>query len=234
MKSNGDLIREVRAHVDSAMWAGVDSYSARAEEPAPSGSAQPEHSDKRRKLDELYAEFKSCHKCALGETRTNFVFGVGSADARLMFIGEAPGEEEDLRGEPFVGRAGQLLTKMITAMGLRREDVYIANILKCRPPANRKPTLGEMEVCMPYLLRQIEVIRPEIIVALGATAVQGLLDDEKIMISKIRGKFIDWHGIKLMPTFHPSYLLRAQNEKAKAWADLQLVMQDLGLGNPKA
>jgi len=162
------------------------------------------------------------------------VFGVGNPDAKLMFVGEAPGEEEDLQGEPFVGRAGQLLTKMIGAMGLTRDQVYIANIVKCRPdmpagaPGNRKPTKEEMETCVPYLRAQIEVIKPRAMVALGATAVEGLLGPIGA-IGTLRGKFHDYRGTPLMPTYHPSYLLRNQSntEKRKVWDDLLKVMERL-------
>ena len=157
------------------------------------------------------------------------MFGTGRADARLMFVGEAPGRDEDKQGEPFVGRAGKLLTKMIVAMELRREDVYICNILKCRPPDNRAPNVTEMAVCLPYILRQIKIIQPEIVCALGATALKGLLRDPGVSIGKMRGRFLEWNGIKLMPTYHPAYLLRSPGEKRKTWEDLQKVMAELGL-----
>jgi DNA polymerase len=163
------------------------------------------------------------------------VFGVGSPDADLMFVGEAPGADEDTHGEPFVGAAGQLLTRMIQAMGLSREEVYIANILKCRPdmPAgssgNRKPTVAEMETCIPYLHAQIDLIQPKVLVALGSTALEGLL--QKSGISKLRGQWQTYRGIPLMPTYHPAYLLRNQapSEKRKVWEDLLAVMEKLGL-----
>jgi uracil-DNA glycosylase family 4 len=161
---------------------------------------------------------------------------VGNSEARILFVGEAPGEDEDLQGEPFVGRAGQLLTKMIVAMGLTREQVYIANILKCRPdmPAgssgNRKPTRDEMDTCLPYLRAQIDVIRPKIMITLGATALEGLLGPVG-GISKLRGKFLEYRGIPLMPTFHPSYLLRnaSNTEKRKVWEDLLQAMERIGM-----
>jgi DNA polymerase len=178
-----------------------------------------------------------CVKCEhLAARRTHVVFGVGNPEARIMFVGEAPGEEEDLQCEPFVGRAGQLLTKMIVAMGLTRDDVYIANILKCRPdmpvgsPGNRKPTKDEMDTCLPYLRAQIDVIRPEVMIALGATALEGLLGPVG-GISKLRGTFLEYRGIPLMPTFHPSYLLRnaSNTEKRKVWEDLLQVMERTGM-----
>jgi DNA polymerase len=194
-------------------------------------------STKAEQLAHLGERAAACVKCAhLAARRTHVVFGVGNPEARIMFVGEAPGEDEDLQGEPFVGRAGQLLTKMIAAMGLTRGDVYIANILKCRPdmPAgssgNRKPTKDEMDTCLPYLRAQIDVIQPEVMVALGATALEGLLGPIG-GISKLRGKFLEYRGIPLMPTFHPSYLLRNQSntEKRKVWEDLLQVMERTGM-----
>jgi DNA polymerase len=179
----------------------------------------------------------ACVKCEhLASSRKNVVFGVGSIDAQLMFIGEAPGGDEDEQGEPFVGRAGQLLTKIIQAMGLQRADVYIGNILKCRPDTpgqsagNRKPTTDEMATCIPYLHEQIDLIRPKVIVALGATAVEGLLG-KTIGITKLRGTWKTYRGTPLMPTYHPAYLLRnqAMSEKRKVWEDMLQVMEKLGM-----
>jgi DNA polymerase len=178
-----------------------------------------------------------CVKCAhLASSRKNVVFGVGSIDAQLMFVGEAPGADEDEQGEPFIGRAGQLLTKIIQATGLSRADVYIANILKCRPDTpgqsagNRKPTSDEMTTCIPYLHEQIDLIRPKVIVALGATAVDGLLG-KTIGITKLRGNWQTYRGTPLMPTYHPAYLLRnqAMSEKRKVWEDMLAVMGKLGM-----
>lgn len=178
-----------------------------------------------------------CVKCPhLPSSRKNVVFGVGSPEAELMFIGEAPGADEDEQGEPFVGRAGQLLTKIIQAMGLTRETVYIGNILKCRPDTpgqaagNRKPTPEEMQTCIPFLHEQIDLIRPKVIVALGATAVEGLLG-KTIGITKLRGTWKVYRGIPLMPTYHPAYLLRNQSptEKRRVWEDMLKVMERLGL-----
>lgn len=178
----------------------------------------------------LREELGDCARCKLGRGRTKLVFGVGDAAAELMFVGEGPGEDEDLQGEPFVGRAGQLLTRMIEAMGYRREQVYIANVVKCRPPGNRNPEPDEIEACEPFLRGQIEAIRPRVIVALGKFAAQTLLRDTSA-ISRLRGRWFEYGGVRLMPTFHPAYLLRSPNEKAKAWEDLQLVMKELG-GRP--
>ena len=184
----------------------------------------------------LRARALACVKCAnLASSRKTVVFGVGNPDAQLMFVGEAPGADEDAQGEPFVGRAGELLTKIIQATGLQRGDVYIANILKCRPDTpgqasgNRKPTPEEMATCIPYLHEQIDLIRPKVLVALGATAVEGLLG-KTIGITKLRGTWQTYRGIPLMPTYHPAYLLRNQaiTEKRKVWEDMLAVMEKLG------
>ena len=159
------------------------------------------------------------------------MFGVGSPNAELMFVGEGPGADEDEQGEPFVGRAGQLLTKMIEAMGFARSDVYIANVVKCRPPGNRDPEPDEIASCEPFLRAQIAAIRPKVIVALGRFAVQTLLRDDT-PITRQRGSWRTYEGVKLMPTFHPAYLLRNPPEKRKAWDDLQLVMKELGKTPP--
>lgn len=187
-----------------------------------------------RELPIIQAEVASCQKCVLGSTRKNTVFSRGNPDAKLMFIGEAPGADEDAQGLPFVGVAGQLLDKMIRAMGLDPEkDVYIANIIKCRPPANRKPDPAEMEQCIPYLHEQIAKVDPKAIVALGNTAVAGLLGT-KLGITKVRGSWKLYQGkIPVMPTYHPSYLLRESTQQAEVkrqvWEDLQVVMKELGL-----
>jgi uracil-DNA glycosylase len=173
-----------------------------------------------------------CTRCKLHGGRTKLVFGTGSPTAEVMFVGEAPGADEDLRGEPFVGRAGQLLTKMIEAMGFSRSDVYIANVVKCRPPENRNPEPDELEACEGFLRRQITAVRPKVIVALGKFAAQTLLRDET-PISRLRGRWAEYEGVRLMPTFHPAYLLRSPEEKKKAWEDLQLVMKELGRSLPR-
>lgn len=182
-------------------------------------------------LDELQANFvKGCKKCRLCEGRSQTVFGEGSATAQLMFIGEGPGETEDQTGRPFVGRAGNLLNKMIEAMGLTREQVYIANVVKCRPPDNRTPVADEVAACTPYLVRQIEIIRPRVIVTLGLPATQFMLGTDRPM-AELRGIWHDWQGTKIMPTYHPAYVLRSYTPtvRGKVWSDLQKVMQELGL-----
>ncbi|MCL1857301.1 MAG: uracil-DNA glycosylase [Kiritimatiellaeota bacterium] len=182
-------------------------------------------------LGEVAASIGACRRCELAATRTNVVPGVGALRPDIMFIGEAPGADEDAQGLPFVGRAGQLLTKMIEAMGYTRETVFIANILKCRPPDNRKPLPGEMEVCMPFLRQQIAIVGPKVIVALGATAVEGLLHTG-LSISHARGKWARFEQTPLMPTFHPSYLLRNPAAKKETWADLLAVLKHLGRKPP--
>lgn len=179
-------------------------------------------------LEKLKTKVSKCQKCPLYKSRTNAVFGEGSPQARLMFVGEAPGRDEDLQAKPFVGRAGKLLTKIIEAMGLKREEVYIANILKDRPPANRNPQDEEIKACVPYLKEQIKIIQPEVICALGTFAAQRLLELET-PISKLRGKFFLYEGINFMPTYHPAYLLRNPKEKSAVWSDMKLIMQELNL-----
>lgn len=174
-----------------------------------------------------------CTRCALHAGRTTIVFGVGNPQAELMFVGEGPGADEDLQGEPFVGRAGQLLTKIIGAMGQSRETVYIANIVKCRPPDNRKPQQDEMETCKPFLFRQIAAIRPKVIVALGATGVEGLFAEKDCRITKMRGQWREIEGVAVMPTFHPSYILRQGGDTLRSeagrqlWEDMKAVMERL-------
>lgn len=184
-------------------------------------------------LDSVRAELGECTRCKLHKGRTKIVFGTGSQKARLVFVGEAPGEDEDLSGIPFVGKAGQLLTKMIEAMGLKRDDVYICNTVKCRPPNNRNPEPDELSACEPFLVGQLAAHKPEAIVALGKFAAQALLRDQS-PISRLRGTWREYQGIPLMPTFHPAYLLRSPGEKGKVWADLQAVMKKLGLAPPAA
>src|SRR5215467_14013036 len=188
--------------------------------------------DKTAALKAIRADIGDCTRCRLHKGRTNLVFGVGNVNADLMFVGEGPGADEDAQGEPFVGRAGQLLNNMISAMGLRREDVYIANVVKCRPPGNRTPEKDECDICSPFLLRQIEVIQPKVIVALGAVAAKNLLAVNDSM-ANLRGRWYDFKNAKLLVTYHPAYLLRDPRQKKEAWKDLQTVMKFLGL-KPKA
>jgi len=176
-------------------------------------------------------ELGECVRCQLHGGRTTLVFGVGNPRAELVFVGEGPGGEEDRQGEPFVGKAGQLLTRMIEAMGFQRSEVYIANVVKCRPPQNRDPEPDEIEACEPFLKAQIAAIGPRVVVALGRFAVQTLLRDGT-PISRLRGRWREYQGVRLMPTFHPAYLLRNPADKGKAWEDLQLVMKEFGKSPP--
>ncbi|MGA7855802.1 MAG: uracil-DNA glycosylase [Candidatus Acidiferrales bacterium] len=179
-------------------------------------------------LPRIREDIGDCTRCKLHKGRTNIVYGVGNPRAELVFVGEGPGHDEDIKGEPFVGRAGKLLTQMIEAMNLRREDVYIANVVKCRPPENRLPEKDEIATCSPYLLRQLDVIKPKVICALGSCAAQTLLQTTQ-GISKFRGEWFDFRGAKLIATYHPAYLLRNPPAKSEVWKDLQKVMALLGL-----
>jgi uracil-DNA glycosylase len=185
-------------------------------------------------LAQVREELGDCQRCKLAAGRKNLVFGVGNPNAHLVFVGEGPGAEEDERGEPFVGKAGQLLTKMIEAMGYARADVYICNVVKCRPPGNRNPEPDEIAACEPFLKAQLAAIRPRMVVALGKFAVQCLLRDDT-PITRLRGQLRQYEGIALMPTFHPAYLLRDPSKKKEAWQDLKAVMaalKELGLEAP--
>ena len=178
------------------------------------------------KIEDVWADIGNCTRCPLHEGRTQVVHTVGNYQADLMFIGEAPGADEDAKGEPFVGRAGQLLNKIIEAIGMKRDEVCIGNINRCRPPANRQPTLPEAHTCRPFLLREIAVIRPKVIVVLGNTALHNLLDT-KVGITRMRGQFHEYYGVKVMPTFHPAYLLRDPSKKREVWDDMKKVREYL-------
>jgi len=205
-----DIVESVKAYMELEKASGLkECYFTRISE-----------------LESLKEKVSTCDKCGLSKTRKNVVFGSGSPKAKLMFVGEAPGADEDKQGLPFVGRAGQLLTKIIESMGLKREDVYIANILKCRPPENRPPLPEEILACRDNLKKQVEVIRPRVICTLGKFASQTLLNTETT-ISDLRGKFSQYCGIKVMPTFHPAYLLRNPHDKKLVWADMKKIMKEL-------
>lgn len=180
-------------------------------------------------LADIREDLGNCQRCPLHETRQNLVFGEGSPQAEVVFVGEAPGADEDRQGRPFVGRAGQLLTKIIEAMGMKREEVYICNILKCRPPENRNPLPGEILMCEPFLVRQLEAIAPKVICALGTFAARTLLKTE-VPITVLRGRFHDYHGMAVMPTYHPAYLLRNPSAKKQVWDDVQQIMERLKSG----
>ncbi|MDO8535407.1 MAG: uracil-DNA glycosylase [Candidatus Omnitrophota bacterium] len=214
-----DILDSVRAYIELDRASGINEYFI----------DKPNTKD----LDSLKTEISNCKRCSLHKTRHNIVLGAGNPKAELMFIGEAPGEDEDLQGFPFVGRAGQLLTKIIEAMGLKRSDVYIANILKCRPPNNRPPLPLEITECEAILKKQIDIIKPKIICTLGKFASQTLLRTETT-ISALRGNFKEYNGIKLMPTFHPAYLLRNPNDKKLVWSDMKKIMKELKLKCPSS
>ncbi len=213
---------------------------------APSAATLKILNDRPVALVNIRADLGDCTRCVLHQGRNKIVFGVGNVNADIMFVGEGPGADEDEQGEPFVGRAGQLLNNMISAMGIQREDVYIANVVKCRPPANRTPEREECDTCSPFLMRQIAIVRPKVIVALGATAAKALLLLNDSM-ANLRGKFYDFtptlptdapehalelSGIKLAVTYHPAYLLRDPRQKKETWKDLQMVMKYLGMKPP--
>ena len=214
-----DIIESLKCYIELERLSGVDGY-CRA--PSRAGHVPEEPLT----LDALKNEVIHCTRCDLHKTKRHYVFGAGSPAARLMFVGEAPGEDEDAQGLPFVGRAGQLLTKIIEAMGLTRQDVFIANILKCRPPNNRAPLPTEILACQEYVQRQITCIRPKVICTLGKFASQTLLKSE-VPISALRGTFREYGGIKVMPTFHPAYLLRNPPDKKLVWEDMKKIMKAL-------
>lgn len=211
------------AHMEFFQELGAEGFSRepawrfRGERPA-----SPTEPTTPRTLEQVRGELGDCTRCKLHQGRTTLVFGVGRPDADLMFVGEAPGRDEDQQGEPFVGPAGQLLTKIIEAIGLTRDQVYIANVIKCRPPQNRNPELDEVQTCAPFLFQQLDVIRPRVVVALGAFAVRTLLRSEQ-SISRLRGQVFDYRGAKLVPTFHPAFLLRSPDRKRDVWEDMKKV-----------
>ena len=244
-KDLAKIIRSVKMNIEIEKGFGIDSIIVSKPNKANSSLLNNQHEDKKvetvtsarpfdqqtfasekerrtKLLEELHQEVLTCHKCPLHKTRTNLVFGVGNSMAELMFVGEAPGRDEDLQGEPFVGRAGQLLTKIIEAIGLKRSDVYIANVLKCRPPGNRNPLPEEIVLCIPYLIKQIEIIRPKVLCALGTFAAQTLLNTKE-PVGKLRGTFHNYNGTPAMVTFHPAYLLRNPPDKVKVWEDMKKV-----------
>lgn len=224
-----ELISSIKFYIDLERESGMREIFSEEARMAATGAGKPCFPASGL-LDELRKEASICTKCALSGTRHHVVFGAGNPCADLMFVGEAPGEEEDKQGLPFVGRAGQLLTKIIEAMGLKREDVYIANILKCRPPNNRAPLPGEIEACSHVVRRQVEIIGPKVICTLGKFASQTLLNTQT-PISALRGNFYEYNGIKVMPTFHPAYLLRNPPDKKLVWSDMKKIMKELSPNN---
>ena len=221
-----DALSAARSQFEYLSDLGFESQSIRSSAAAQppvavnNGEAQPQT------LGAVQAELGECQRCALAKTRTNIVFGVGNPNARLVFVGEAPGREEDLKGEPFVGEAGRLLDKILNAMGMQRDEVYICNVLKCRPPNNRDPLPEEVETCEVFLMRQIEAIKPQVIVGLGRFAVHSLLKT-RTPISRIRGEWQSYQGVPMMPTYHPAYLLRNPEGKRDVWEDMKDVLRRL-------
>ena len=239
--------RALAARVDYYRDLGIHSFYRRGDAPAasaatavaeevvdvrtaPASTPLPVIGDKNAALNAIREDIGDCTRCRLSKGRKQIVFGVGNIDADIMFVGEGPGADEDEQGEPFVGRAGQLLNNMITAMGIKREDVYIANVVKCRPPGNRTPERDECDTCGPFLMQQIETVKPKIVVALGAVAAKYLLGINDSM-TNLRGRIYDFKSTKLAVTYHPAYL-RDPRQKAEAWKDLQMVMKYLGMKVP--
>ena len=244
MNENVDISKVVRQHLEMEQFFSGFAIKGKAQEPQDQESEQNKEdpmavAQKTKEMENIAGQVNQCRQCDLGSLRTNAVPGEGSPNARIMFIGEAPGADEDAQGRPFVGRAGQLLDKIIAACGLKRSDVYIGNILKCRPPENRDPRAEEIISCLPYLQRQIEIIEPEIIVALGAHAARTLLETTK-SIGQLRGHFQEYYAgighppIKLMATYHPAYLLRSYSpeNRRRVWEDMKKVLAELDLPVP--
>lgn len=216
------IVKDLKDHITAGADSpgGLSHLYLKGEDPSESAF------DRSVTLEEIRGALGDCQRCSLHQTRNNLVFGEGNPNAKLVFVGEAPGADEDRQGRPFVGRAGQLLTKIINAMGLTREEVYICNILKCRPPKNRNPRPEEIQACESFLIEQIRAIDPEVICALGAFAVRTLLNTDA-PISSLRGKFHSYRGINFMPTYHPAYLLRNPRAKKQVWEDVQMIMKVL-------
>lgn len=239
MEKEMDINKTVRQHLEMEnFFSGGFTPKAKSSEPKPQQDSKAS-ANAAVELEKIAAEVRQCRKCDLGSLRTNAVPGEGNPKARILFVGEGPGADEDAQGRPFVGRAGQLLNKIIAACGLKREEVFIANIVKCRPPENREPRADEIINCFPYLQRQIEIINPEVIVALGAPAARTLLNTNK-SIGQLRGQFHEYYAglgstpIKVMPTYHTAYLLRnySQENRRRVWEDMKKVLVELGLPIP--
>ncbi len=221
-----DIARGLREQLEAQLQLGIEALPRPPEAAAPPPSpAVPLGMPAFKTLDDVRAHLGDCTRCKLHKGRHTIVFGVGNPKAHLVFVGEGPGADEDAQGEPFVGRAGQLLTRIIEAIQLRREDVYICNIIKCRPPGNRNPEPDEVASCEPFLRAQLAVIKPKLICALGSFAAQTLLRTKE-PISRLRGRFHAYEGIPLLPTFHPAYLLRNPHEKRTVWEDMKLLQKE--------
>jgi len=214
-----EIVRGLRFHLEEEKSMGFEGWPRGSGRPPDQPPLPPSN------LEAIRSELGDCRRCQLHANRTQIVFGTGNPQAKLVFIGEAPGREEDFQGEPFVGQAGQLLNKIIQAIQLRREDVYIANIIKCRPPENRNPQPDEIAACEPFLIKQLQAIRPRLICALGTFAAQTLLKSAE-KISSLRGKFHEYQGIPLMPTYHPAFLLRNANHKREVWEDMKKIKKE--------
>ena len=229
--AQGISVNEAKSEAKSSETVAVDSLGSRG----PSGLEVsmdeqvivPVAASAKEGLELIRNQLGDCTRCKLHTGRTTLVYGAGNPDADLMFVGEAPGQAEDREGVPFVGRAGQLLTKIIESIGLKRDDVYIANVIKCRPPDNRNPEPDEVRTCEPFLFAQIDVIQPRVVVALGSFAVRTLLREDRTPISKARGRVYNYRGAKLIPTFHPAFLLRSPNRKRDVWEDMKKVREIL-------
>jgi DNA polymerase len=221
------IVVGLRHHLEEEKLLGVDGWLRASAGPTADASSRPSQKGLPfpPSLEAVRSELGDCRRCKLHSYRTQIVFGTGNPQAKLAFVGEAPGREEDLQGEPFVGQAGQLLTKIIQAIHLTREEVYIANIIKCRPPENRNPESDEIAACEPFLIKQLQVIRPRLICALGTFAAQTLLQSEE-KISSLRGKFHQYQGIPLMPTYHPAFLLRNPGRKREVWEDMKKIKRE--------
>ncbi len=224
-----DLVAGLRHHLEEERSMGLEGWPKGSAPSRKKALPSPPPSSSPLTLEDVREELGDCRRCKLHSTRTNIVFGTGNPRAKLVFVGEGPGRDEDLQGQPFVGLAGQLLTKIIAAVGLKREEVYICNILKCRPPGNRNPQPDEIAACEPFLIRQLQAIRPRAICALGTFAAHALLKSEA-PISVLRGRFHAYQGIALMPTYHPAYLLRNPAAKKQVWEDVRMIMKVLSEG----
>ena len=221
-----DIIMDMKSYLEYLKLIGIEALPLFETKAADLLSNPSLHAPSAKTLEEIRRELGECQRCKLHRTRRTLVFGEGSEKAKLMFVGEGPGYDEDVQGRPFVGKAGQLLTKIIQSINLQREEVYITNIIKCRPPQNRNPEPDEIECCNPFLLKQINAIQPQIICALGTFAAQSLLKTN-IKISALRGRFYELEGIKVIPTYHPAYLLRNPERKREVWQDMKMISERL-------
>ena len=217
-----EIIKDVKEHLAYLGELGVEGIDSSSKFPTSGDPPTSQSLEKVETLEDVWNETRDCTRCPLHEGRTHVVNSEGNRKSQLMFVGEAPGADEDAQARPFVGRAGQLLTKIIEGIGLKREDVFIGNVNRCRPPQNRTPTPAEGATCKPFIIREIDIVRPKVIVVLGNVAMKNLLNTKE-GITKLRGTFQDYRGIKVMPTFHPAYLLRDPSKKRETWEDMKMV-----------